>query len=48
MSVLANDKSESSVAEVVVNEYLSNDEKQSKGTYSSQSSVAGKQCLTTP
>lgn len=41
MSVLANDKSESSVAEVVVNEYLSNDEKQSKGTYSSQSSVAG-------
>ncbi|XP_068727610.1 protein patched homolog 1-like isoform X2 [Montipora capricornis] len=41
MSVLANDKSESSVADVLVNEYLSNDEKQSKGTYSSQSSVAG-------
>ena len=42
MTVPAKDKSDSSIAEVLVNEYASNGDKQSKNSYGSEASVTGK------
>ena len=45
MTVPAKDKSDSSIAEVLVNEYASNGDKQSKNSYGSEASVTGKKML---
>lgn len=42
MTVPAKNKSDSSIAEVLVNEYASNGDKQSKNSYGSEASVTGK------
>lgn len=42
MTVPAKDKSDSSIAEVLFNEYASNGEKHSKNSYGSEASVTGK------
>lgn len=42
MTVPAKDKSDSSIAEVLVNEYASNGDKHSKNSYGSEASVTGK------
>ena len=45
MTVPAKDKSDSSIAEVLVNEYARNGDKQSKNSYGSEASVTGKKML---
>ena len=42
MTVPAKDKSDSSIAEVLANEYAGNGDKQSKNSYGSEASVTGK------
>ena len=42
MTVPAKNKSDSSIADVLVNEYASNGDKQSKNSYGSEASVTGK------